>query len=208
MLPDSKNYYPLERFVLHKAKIDPDGCHGSVDEAITKQLPGWERAEAYLNQLENYYYSGDESDDTIIDDGNFGLYIHKPFAQSWRPMSEKEANEIRKKVSASRDTSLLLMLAMFIEESDVWQEHDGTRGAQSKLADHDGTHGAQSKLADHDGTHGAQSKLANHIRSFAEKRGWSGLAMSTINRRLKQAIDAAKDADAEARAKARAYLAD
>ena len=182
MVPDLKNYYPLERFVLHKAGIDPDDCHDSVDEAITKQLSGWQRAEAYLNQLENHYYSGDESDDTIIDDDNFGLYIHKPFAQSWRPMSEKEAKEIRKKVSATRDTSLLLMLAMFVEESDVWKKYDGTRGVQDALA--------------------------NHIRSFVEKRGWSGLAVSTIKRRLKQAMDAAQEADSEARAKAKTYSAD
>lgn len=182
MVPDLKNYYPLERFVLHKAGIDPDDCHGSVAEAITKQISGWQRAEAYLSQLENHYYSGDENDETIIDDDNFGLYIHKPFAQSWRPMSEKEANEIGKKVIGTRDKSLLLMLAMFIEESNVWKKYDGT--------------------------HGVQNALAVHIREVVAKRGWSGLAISTINRRLKQVLDAAKEADAEARAKARAYSAD
>lgn len=98
------DYIPMDDFALERAGVNPYDCDSSVEVAIQKQLPGWERAKAYHEELEGFFYSDtQETDKRIIeseDYGSFGFMIHRDFASEWKP-AKKEPENLSEKTTAT-----------------------------------------------------------------------------------------------------------
>ena len=105
MTTETKLHYTIDDVALWNAGINPDRCEGCVDFAAEDQLPGWELAVKYRDQIETQILNGElipSIDNTpvekIVDDDQPPVSantpsetFHKQFylsfedAKNWRP---------------------------------------------------------------------------------------------------------------------------
>ena len=162
MTTETKSHYTIDEVALWNAGINPDRCGGCVDFAAEDQLPGWELAVEYRDQIEAQILNGElipSIDNTPVerrvddDQPTVSAYtpietFHEQFslsfedAQSWRPAGSPFKSQKPKTNNANSDKpaaiSTFLMLAMAIEELGFYQKYNqqGRKGGQAATITH------------------------------------------------------------------------
>lgn len=95
MNADTKQDYTIDEVALWKAGIDPRTCYESVQCAVDRKLPGYEKAESYLEQLWEQVEAGTlkpslvlpppEPEGRMIVIGLDEVYLSAEDAENWQP---------------------------------------------------------------------------------------------------------------------------